>query len=71
MDGEPHQARLQRLTMNIDQVAPLLGINRSTAYELIRLGTFPLPVIRMGRRVVVSRKAVAELLGDNAGGNAA
>ena len=71
MDTETHQARLERLTLNIDDVAPLLGINRSTAYELIRLGTFPLPVIRLGRRVGVSRKAVAELLGDAAGGDAA
>ena len=71
MDSEPHQARLQRLTLNVDDVAPLLGINRSTAYELIRRGTFPLPVIRLGRRLVVSRKAVADLLGDDADGDAA
>lgn len=71
MDREPHQARLQRLTMNIDDVAPLLGINRSTAYELIRRGTFPLPVIQLGRRVVISRKAVEELLGDSLGGDVA
>ena len=71
MDREPHRARLHRLTMNIDDVAPLLGINRSTAYELIRRGTFPLPVIQLGRRVVVPRKAVEELLGDGLGGDAA
>ena len=71
MDREQHRARLHRLTMNIDDVAPLLGINRSTAYELIRRGTFPLPVIQLGRRVVVPRKAVEELLGDGFGGDAA
>jgi excisionase family DNA binding protein len=71
MDRDPLQARLHRLTMNIDDVAPLLGINRSTAYELIRRGTFPLPVIRMGRRIVVSRKAVTDLLGDGFSGDAA
>jgi excisionase family DNA binding protein len=66
VDREPPQARLQRLTLDVDDVAPLLGINRSTAYELIRRGTFPLPVIRLGRRIVVSRQAVTELLGGDA-----
>jgi excisionase family DNA binding protein len=73
--NESHQARLRRLTLDIDDVAPLLGINRSTAFELIRRGTFPLPVIRLGRRIVVSRKAVEDLLGepsgDDLGGDAA
>ena len=71
MDREPQRARLHRPTMNIDDVAPLLGINRSSAYELIRRGSFPLPIIQLGRRVVVSRKAVEELLGDGLGGDAA
>jgi excisionase family DNA binding protein len=71
MNRESHEARLQSLTMNIDDVAPLLGINRSTAYELIRRNEFPLPVIRLGRRLVVSRHAVEELLGDDLGGDAA
>jgi excisionase family DNA binding protein len=59
----------KRLTLNVDDVAPLLGINRSTAYELIRRGTFPLPVIRLGRRLVVSRQAVEALLGHDLGGD--
>ena len=71
MDREQHRARLQRLTMNIDPVSDLLGINRSTAYELIRRGEFPLPVIQLGRRLVVSRKAVEELLGDSLRGDVA
>jgi excisionase family DNA binding protein len=56
--------------MNVDDVAPLLGINRSTAFELIRRGTFPLPVLKLGRRLVVPRRAVEELLGDLSGGHA-
>ena len=71
MDTETHRARLERLTLNIDDVAPLLGINRSTAYELIRRKEFPLPVIRLGRRMVVSRQAVEDLLGTSTGGDAA
>ena len=71
MDTETHQARLERLTLNIDDVAPLLGINRSTAYELIRRKEFPLPVIRLGRRLVISRQAVDDLLGSSTRGAAA
>jgi excisionase family DNA binding protein len=71
MDRERHQAHVRRLTMNIDDVAPLLGINRSTAYELIRRNAFPLPVLKLGRRLLIPRKAVADLLGNNLGGDAA
>jgi predicted DNA-binding transcriptional regulator AlpA len=64
------KGRLERLTLDIDDIAPLLGINRSTAFELIRRDEFPLPVVRLGRRIVVPRKAVEELLGDVTGGSA-
>lgn len=51
-----------RQTLNIEDVAIVLGINRSTAYELARRNELPIPVIRLGRRMVVSRRAVEELL---------
>ncbi len=51
-----------RQTLNIEDVATVLGINRSTAYELARRDELPVPVIRLGRRMVVSRRAVEELL---------
>jgi excisionase family DNA binding protein len=51
-----------RQTLNIEDVATVLGINRSTAYELARRNELPVPVIRLGRRMVVSRRAVEELL---------
>ena len=75
MDPESSASRLDRLTLNIEDVARLLGINRSTAYELARRDALPVPVIRLGRRMVVSRRAMEALLGtDNAadlGGDAA
>lgn len=75
MDTESPAGRLDRLTLNIEDVARLLGINRSTAYELARRDALPVPVIRLGRRMVVSRRAMEALLGtDNAadlGGDAA
>jgi predicted DNA-binding transcriptional regulator AlpA len=63
MDAESSAGRLDRLTLNIEDVARLLGINRSTAYELARRDALPVPVIRLGRRMVVSRRAMEALLG--------
>jgi excisionase family DNA binding protein len=52
----------ERQTLNIEDVAKRLGINRSTAYELARRDQLPVPVIRLGRRMVVSRHALETLL---------
>lgn len=50
----------QRQTLTVPQVAKILGIGRGTAYELARTGR--LPVIRLGRRMVVSKIALEEML---------
>ena len=72
MDTESSAGRLDRLTLNIEDVARLLGINRSTAYELARRDALPVPVIRLGGRMVVSRRAMEALLGaSDEGGDAA
>ncbi len=55
-------ALAERQTLNIEVVARRLGINRSTAYELARRDQLPVPVIRLGRRMVVSRQALDALL---------
>jgi excisionase family DNA binding protein len=52
----------QRQTLNIEEVARILGINRTTAYELAGRDDLPVPVIRLGRRMVVSRYALEALL---------
>jgi excisionase family DNA binding protein len=46
-----------RFTYSIQEVADLLGIGRSLAYELAQEGTLP-GVKRLGRRYVVSRAAL-------------
>ena len=51
-----------QLTFTIDEVATLLGISRSTAYECAHRGE--LPVLRFGRRLVVTRSTLVRLLGD-------
>jgi excisionase family DNA binding protein len=50
-----------RLTYSVDETAALLGVSRSMAYECIRRGE--IPAIRFGRRVLVPRMAIDELLG--------
>jgi excisionase family DNA binding protein len=47
-------------TMTVSQAATVLGISRSSAYECVRIGS--IPSIRLGRRIVVLRRAVDELL---------
>ncbi len=50
-----------RLVYTVTEAAELLGIGRSTAYELVARGE--LPTVRLGHRVVVSRPTLADLLG--------
>ena len=52
----------ERATATLGEVASLLGIGRSTAYELAQRDALPIPVIRLGRRLVVSRAALNRLL---------
>ncbi len=49
-----------RLTMSIVEAAELLGISRTTAYELAHSGE--LPVVRLGRRILVPVNRLAALL---------
>ena len=49
-----------RLTLSVDEAAALLGISRALAYELI--ARRELPSLRLGRRVVVPRRALEQLV---------
>lgn len=53
------------LTMTIPEFAKAVGISRGLAYELAQRDALPVPVIKMGRRMVLSRKAVEALLSGN------
>ena len=48
------------LTLKVGEAAKLLGISRGLAYQLAREGK--LPVIRLGRRMLVPKKALEMLL---------
>ena len=51
-----------RATMTIEEVAAVFGLARSTAYDLAKEDRLPVPVIRAGRRVLVSRALVERVL---------
>ncbi len=44
------------------EAAALLGLGRTTAYKLVRLGTWPTPIIRIGRLIKVPTAPLRELL---------
>ena len=51
------------LALRVEDLMPILGIGRSTAYELVRSGQ--IRSIRIGRQLRVPRDAVVEFLGRN------
>lgn len=52
--------RVEPLTVTVSEAAVALGISRTTAYECVRTGE--LRAVRLGRRLVVPRDAITELL---------
>ena len=54
------QESVSRMTYTVDEVAELLGISRTTAYECVNRGE--IPSRRFGRRVVVLRHELEALL---------
>ena len=50
-----------RQTLTVEEAAALLGIGRTSAYQAVASGQ--LPVIRIGRRLLVPRAALERLLG--------
>lgn len=51
-----------RTTVSVEEVAPILGIGRSSAYQLARSGQ--IPTLRLGRRLLVPVAALRRLLGE-------
>ena len=51
----------ERLALTVSEAGALLGISRALAYELVARGE--LPSIRLGRRLVVPKVALLEMLG--------
>ena len=50
------------MTLRVEELMPILGIGRNTAYELVRSGK--LRSIRVGRQMRIPKNALIELLED-------
>jgi len=50
----------ERLTLSVPEAAKVLGIGRNLCYDRVKTGE--IPVIRIGRRLLVPRRALEKLL---------
>jgi predicted DNA-binding transcriptional regulator AlpA len=66
--NEQIRPSVELATATIPEFARRYGIARSTAYALAKCNSLPIPVIRLGRRLVVSRSLMeAVLAGETVG----
>lgn len=54
------QLHPDRIVLTVEEAAGLLRISRGLAYEMVRDGR--LPHIRLGRRILVGRQALEQML---------
>ena len=54
------EAPIERKTMTITEASEVLGVSRNKAYEAARRGQ--IPVIRIGKRLLVPRAALERML---------
>lgn len=50
-------------TLDLVDAARLLGIGRTLAYDMVRDGSWPTPIIRAGRKIRIPSQPLLELLG--------
>jgi predicted DNA-binding transcriptional regulator AlpA len=64
---EPHmtedEVHALPVVVDLPTAARALGLGRNTAYELVRSGAWPTPVLRLGRLIKVPRSSLLDLLG--------
>lgn len=60
-----NQLTFERGTYSIEEVAVRLGIDRGTAYRLASTDRLPVPVIRLGKRLVIGRAALDRVLAND------
>jgi excisionase family DNA binding protein len=56
----PARTAPERETLNVEEAGRILGLGRDAAYRAARTGQ--LPVLRIGRRLLVSRTALRRML---------
>ena len=60
MENKYHDLHELPVTLRVEDLMPLLGIGRNTAYELIRSGQ--IRSVRIGRQIRIPREALLEFL---------
>jgi len=60
------EGRLQKLAYSVDEAAQVLGVSRSTIYNLIHRADFP--ALKVGNRQLISREGLAAWVRKQAGG---
>ncbi len=53
---------MENATLSVEETAKVLGIGRNSAYEGVRTGE--IPSIRIGKRILVPRLALEQILKD-------
>jgi hypothetical protein len=59
----PDEIRAWPVTVDVPTAGRAFGVGRDEAYRLAREGRFPVPVLRLGRYLRVTRAAVLHALG--------
>jgi len=52
-----------RAAVSVGEFAAMTGVSEWTAYESIRAGTFPIPTLKVGRRIVIPAEPLRAALG--------
>jgi hypothetical protein len=60
---QPDEVRALGVRTDVETAGSILGLSRTQAYEAIKRDRFPVPVIRIGRRIVVPTRPLLRLLG--------
>ena len=58
-------APIEPLVLTVDEAAVLLRVSRGLAFAAVRTGT--IPHLRIGRRILIPRSALYELIGAEPG----
>ena len=60
--GKKGEGMEAKLTLSVEEAAKVLGIGRNLCYDRVKTGE--IPVIKIGRRLLVPRAALEKLLAD-------
>lgn len=59
----PEAVRALGVKTDVATAGEILGLSRTQSYEALKRGDLPVPVIRVGRRIVVPVQPILDLLG--------